>query len=238
MQCLAVSMEQHCVMSHPIIADTQTSSLLIGSFCRDIEETKTVDEMFKILSTKKYWSALKSGLLERIIKDHCSKSVEVQKLKNDFLKEQQAFRQKTTLLQFAKISNDATVGSEYSEIIFEMKDGWDGTLEDAEKIRCTLMISDDFAAEYSMSFKRLRNSLVWAFPRSCQVNTTVLRIPPAFYRDNHVRRVLVKGVCIIDMKVLAIKMHQYIFFTCHLCTIAYTCRLKKGLIIIACIVAC
>ena len=109
-----------------------------------------------------------------------------------------------TLPQFAEISND---GSAFSEIIFEMKDGWDGTLEDAEKIGRKL-IRDDFAAEYTMSFKRLRNSLVWAVPRSCPINMTVLHIPPAFYRDNHVRRVLVKGVCTIDMKVLAIKMHQ------------------------------
>ena len=184
------------------VSDTKTNSSLVASLRHKIKEVETVDEMFEIFSTEQCWSALNSGVLERIINDHCSESIEVQRLKKDFLKEQQAFRRNTKLRQFAKISNDVTVGSAFSEIVFEMKDGWDGTLEDAEMIRHRL-IREDFAAEH-MIFKRSRNStlsLVWAFPRSCPVSTTVLRIPPAFYLENDIQRVLVKGVCIIDVKV-------------------------------------
>ena len=183
-------------------SDTKTDSSLVASLHHKIKEVETVDEMFEIFSAEQCWSALNSGLLERIINKHCSESVEVQKRKKCFLKEQQAFRRNTTLRQFAKISNDVTVGSAFSEIVFEMRDGWDGTLEDAEMIRHRLN-REDFAAG-QLIFKRSRNStlsLVWAFPRSCPVSTTVLRIPPAFYLENDIRRVLVKGVCIIDVKV-------------------------------------
>ena len=116
-------------------SDTKTNSSLVASLHHKIKEVETVDEIFELFSAEQCWSALNSGLLERIINDHCSESVEVQKRKKDFLKEQQAFRRNTKLRQFAKISNDITVGSAFSEIVFEMEDGWDGTLEDAEMIR-------------------------------------------------------------------------------------------------------
>ena len=183
-------------------SDTKTNSSLVASFRHKIKKAETVDDIFEIFSAEQCWSALNSGVLERIINDHCSESVEVQKLKKDFLKEQQAFRRNTKLRQFAKISNDVTVGSAFSEIVMEMEEGWDGTLAEAEMIKCR-MIRDNFAAE-QLIFIRSRSStlsLVWAFPRSCPVSTTVLRIPPAFYLENNIRRVLVKGVCIIDVKV-------------------------------------
>ena len=38
-------------------------------------------------------------------------------------------------------------------------------------------------------------------PSQLPVSTTILRIPPSFYLEHGIRRVLVKGVCVVDVKV-------------------------------------
>ena len=85
-----------------------------------------------------------------------------------------------------------------------MGKNWDSaTLEDVENLKQEIR-GEGYLSDHLFNFKRSKNSslsLVWAFPRSCPVSTTILRIPPSFYLEHGIRRVLVKGVCVVDVKV-------------------------------------
>jgi len=164
-----------------------------------------VDDLFEILSAGKCWDILNPGLLKRIIKGHCTESVDIQHQKEEYLEQLQQFRKKTKTWQFAKVCSVSTLSPKFSEIVFEMGIDWDNaTLEDVENLKQKIR-GQEYLSGLVLSFKRSKNSslsLVWAFPRSYPVSTTILRIPPSFYLEHGIRRVLVKGVCVVDMKVM------------------------------------
>ena len=193
-------------------SDTQTDFDLVAGFQHEIKEAKTMDDLFDILSTRKCWDFLNPGLLKRIIDDHCyepqdiqcPESQDIQYLKSKYLKKLQHFRKTTLARQFAKVCKVSTPGPKFSEVLFEMGKDWDNaTLEDVENLKQTIH-GQGYLNDHMFNFKRSHSSslsLVWAFPRSCLISTTILRIPPTFYLEHGIRRVLVKGVCVIDVKV-------------------------------------
>ena len=184
-------------------SDTQTDNDLVAGLRHEIREADTVDDLFDILSTEKCWDFLNPGLLKRIINDHCSESQDIQDQKREYLEKLQQFRKATLARQFAKVCKVSTPSPKFSEVVFGMGKDWDSaTLEDVKNLKQKLQgqgFLDDL-----LRFKRTKNSslsLVWAFPRSCPISTTILRIPPSFYLEHGIRRVLVKGVCVVDVKV-------------------------------------
>ena len=184
-------------------SDQETDIDLVAGHRQEIREADTVDDLFAVLSVGKCWDFLNTGLLKRIIDDHCSESLRIQHQRSEYLEELQQFRKATTARQFAKVCNVSTPSPKFSEVIFEMGKDWDNaTLEDVENLNQTLQ-GQGFLNDL-LRFKRTKNSslsLVWAFPRSCPISTTILRIPPSFYLEHGIRRVLVKGVCVVDVKV-------------------------------------
>ena len=183
--------------------DTQTDTNHdTGHQCK-IQEANTVEHLFEVLSSAEYWSFLNPGLLMRIIDDHCSESQGIQHRKREYLEKLQEFRKAITARQFANVCNVSTLSPKSFEVIFEMDSGWDGTLEDVENLKQTVC-EQEFLHGHMFNFKGFKNSslsLVWAFPCSCPISTTILRIPPSFYLEHGIRRVLVKGDCVADLKV-------------------------------------
>lgn len=168
-----------------------------------IQNANTVDDLFDVLSLAECWSFLNTGLLERIIDDHCMKSQGIQHQKKEYLKKLQTFRKETRAKQFAKVCNASNQNLNFSEVVFKMKEGWNGTLEDVENVR-RKVLGQEFLHGHVFNFKRPKNSslsLVWAFPRSCPIETTILRIPPSFYLEHGIRSVLIEGVFEVDLKV-------------------------------------
>jgi len=184
-------------------SDTETDVDLVAGYRSEIREADTVDDLFEILSAGKCWDFLNPGLLKRIINRHCTESLGIQHQKRKYLEKLQQFRKATTVRQFAKVCKMSTPSPGFSEVVFEMGKDWDNaTLEDVENLKQELQgqgfLNDLF------NFKQTKSSsisLVWAFPRSCPVSTTILHIPPSFYLEHGIRRVLVKGVCVVDVKV-------------------------------------
>ena len=184
-------------------ASDMTDIDLVAGHRHEIREADMVDDLFDILSAGKCWDFLNPGLLKRIIDDHCSESQGIQHQKNAYMEELQQFRKATKAREFAKIFPVPTQSPKFSEVVFEMDEDWDGTLEDVEKLKQEVR-GQEFLRDHMLNFKRSKSSslsLVWAFPRSCPISTTILRIPPSFYLEHGIRRVLVKGVCVVDVKV-------------------------------------
>ena len=186
-------------------SDTETDIELVAGYRSEIRDADTVDDLFEILSAGKCWDFLNPGLATRIIIGLCAESVDIQDQKEEYLKELQQFRKKTKARQFAKVCNVSILSPKFSEIIFEMGKDWDNaTLEDVENLKQEIR-GQNYLGDHMFNFKRSKNSslsLVWAFPRSCPISTTILRIPPSFYLEHGIRRVLVKGVCVVDVKVM------------------------------------
>ena len=132
----------------------------------EIGEADMVDDLFDILSAGKCWDFLNPGLLKRIIDDHCSESQDIQHQKNEYTEELQQFRKATKAREFAKIFPVPTQSPKLSEVVFEMDEDWDGTLEDVEKLKQE-MHGQEFLRDHMLNFKRSKSSslsLVWAFP--------------------------------------------------------------------------
>ena len=184
-------------------SDTRRGYDLVAGHQHEIREAGVVDGLFDILSHGKCWDFLNPGLLKRIIDDHCSESQIIQHHKNEYYENLRQFRKATTARQFAKVYNMSTKSPKFSEVVFEMGKDWDNaTLKDVENLNQKLH-GQGFLNDL-LRFKRSESSplsLVWAFPRSCPISTTILRIPPSFYLEHGIRKVLVKGVCVVDVKV-------------------------------------
>ena len=184
-------------------SDTQTDIDLVAGHRHDIRQANTVDDLFEVLSAGKCWDFLNIGLLKRIIDDHCSESLGIQDQKREYLEKLQQFRKTTKARQFAKVCNVSTPSPKFTEVVFEMGKDWNNaTLEDIENLNQKFQ-GQGFLDD-RLRFKHSKNSsisLVWALPRSCPISTTILRIPPSLYLEHGIRRVLVKGVCVIDVKV-------------------------------------
>ena len=185
-------------------SDPETDVDLVAGHQHEIREADTVDDLFEILSAGKCWDCLNPWLLKRIVDDHCNESVEIQCQKAEYLDVLQQFRKRTKARQFAKVCRVSTLNPKFSEVVFEMGIDWDNaTLEDVENLKQKIH-GQGYLSGYVFNFKRSKNSslsLVWAFPRSCPISTTILHIPPSFYLEHGIRRVLVKGVCVVDVKV-------------------------------------
>ena len=186
----------------PRATDTQTDSDCVAGHKHEIQKANTMDDLFVVLSAGKCWDFLNPGLLKRIVDDHCTELVDVQKSK--YLEELQQFRKATKAREFAKVCNVSTLSPKFSEVVFEMGVDWDNaTLEDVENLKQKIH-GERYLNDHMFNFKQSKNSslsLVWAFPRSFPISTTILRIPPSFYLEHGIRRVLVKGVCVVDVKV-------------------------------------
>ena len=185
-------------------SDCETDINLVAGHQHEIREADTVDDLFVVLSAGKCWDFLNPGLLKRIIDDHCSELLGIQHQKNEYLEKLQQFWKATRARQFAKICKVSTLSSKFSEVVFEMGKDWDNaTLEDVENLKQKIR-GEGYLSDHMFNFKRSKNSslsLVWTFPRSCPISTTILRISPSFYLEHSIRRVLVKGVCVVDVKV-------------------------------------
>ena len=185
-------------------SDTETDIDLVAGHRHEIREADTVDDLFESLSAGKCWDFMNPGLLKRITDDHCTESVDIQHQKDKYLEQLQQFRKRTNARQFAKVCNVSTLSHKFSEVIFEMGIDWDSaTLEDVENLKQEIR-GQGCLGDHIFNLKQCKNStlsLVWAFPCSCPVSTTILRIPPSFYLEHGIRRVLVKGVCVVDVKV-------------------------------------
>ena len=182
-------------------SDTQTHIDRVAGHLHEIREADTVDHLFSVLSAGKCWDFLNPGLLNRIIDNHCTESVDAKKF--EYLEKLRQFRIATKARDFAKVCNASILHPKHSEVVFEMGKTWDNaTLEDVDNFKQKLQGQEFF--DDLVSFKGSHSSslsLVWTFPCSCSINTTILRIPPFFYLEHGIRRVLVKGVCVVDVKV-------------------------------------
>ena len=185
-------------------SDTETDIDLVAGHRHEIREADTVGDLFDVLSAGKCWDFMNPGLLKRIIDGHCTESLDIQHQKEEYVEQLQQFRKRTNARQFAKVCNVSTPSPKFSEIVFEMGIDWDNaTLEDVENLKQEIR-GQGYLSDHIFNLKQCKNStlsLVWAFPRSCPVSTTILRIPPSFYLEHGIRRVLVKGVCEVDVKV-------------------------------------
>lgn len=170
----------------------------------------TVEDLFETLSSEKCWSYLNTKLLERIITNHCSESVDAHKV--EYLEKLQHFRKTTTARLFAKVNQESNLLANFYEVVFEMEKDWDNaTLEDVESLNREFQ-EQGFLRDHMLRFSQSPNtssSLVGTFPCSCPLSNTILHIPPSFYLEHGIRRVLVKGVCVIDVKVMDI-MDSYV----------------------------
>ena len=213
-QCVLVAFQQGSVsftdikarlMALPISLQPQFSNL-VQNKARQLSEASSISELFFILSGSPFWNFYNPYLLSHLVDRFGNRQTKQQKDK--YLEELRGFRMRTKVDDFMGKWTSASQ-PDSQELVLELQEEvWrKRKLEQLEPFQHTL--SHKRSREESglpLPLKCIRVSsinAVFSLPRSIDAHNLHLEDLREFFLSHQVLRVLLDGVCILDLRVCA-----------------------------------
>ena len=186
-----------CLRQLPVSLKLQCGEFLqsqAGHLCR----ASSIDELFFILSP--YWNFLNPNLLayltHRFGDEHTIRSVD------EYLGKLKEFRMRTKIDSFIDMWT-GILPPDTQEIVMELGDNWrEQSLEKLEEFRIEVSRKRCFE-DYVMPLKRIKVSSVdaiFSLPESVDIPSLELESLQEFFQEHQVLRILLNGVCILDLQ--------------------------------------
>jgi len=193
-----------CLRQLPVSLKLQCCEFLQSQAAR-LSRASSIEELFFILSP--YWDFLNPSLLahlaHRFGDDQTIRSVD------EYLGQLREFRMRTTIKNFI----DRWTGTplpDTQEMIMELGDNWnERSLEHLEKLRMEFS-RKRFLGNYVMPLKETRVSsvdAVFSLPESVDIHSLELESLWEFFQEHQVLRVLLNGVCILNLQLQQVYPH-------------------------------
>ena len=186
-----------CLRQLPVSLKRQFGEFLQSQAAR-LSRVSSIDELFFILSP--YWDFLNSSLLAHLA--HRFGDDETIRSVDEYLGQLREFRMRTKIYDLI----DKWIGKTppYThEIVLELGDDWrEKNLEELEELRIEVSRKHWFGG-YAMTFKGVEESsvdAVFSLPESVHICSLKLETLREFFQEHHVLRILLNGVCILNVQ--------------------------------------
>jgi len=204
---------QDCLLQLPVCLK-QYAKLLQSEAAR-LCQASSINELFFILSP--HWDFLNPNLLAHLA--HSFGDEQTIRLVEDYLGELREFRKRTKINNFI----DKWTGillPDTQEIVMELGDNWkEKSLEQLEELRIEVSRKRCFE-DYVMPLKRIKVSsvdAVFSLPESVDVDSLELESLREFFQEHHVLRILLNGVCILNVQL------QQVYPCLFMCNLPSVC---------------
>jgi len=211
---------QSCLLQLPVSLTSQCGKFL-QSQASDLFQATSIDVLFVILS--QHWNFLNPNLLAHLVQRFGDR--ETKDSVDKYLGDLRKFRMRTKIGDFIdKWSGTPLPGTK--EIVMELEDNWgEQSLQQLEELR--IKVSRKRCLEdYVMPLKRIKASsvdAVFSLPESVDVHSLELESLQEFFQEYQVLRILLNGVCILNLQV-----QQVCPLVCVLCTFCVPFSSKGG----------
>ena len=195
-----------CLITLPISLKLQLGSFL-QSNALQLSQDQNIRGLFIVLSGSPSWNFLNPNLLSHLVDKFGDGKTK--QLRDKYLKGLTGFRMRTKVDDFI----DKWTGQSQCdtiELVMELEEVWRGrSLEQLEQFRVQFS-HKRWLEDYVLPVKTITVSsvdAVYSLPKSIDGHSLHLEDLCNFFLEYQVRRVLLNGVCILDLQV-------YIFFSC------------------------
>ena len=177
---------------------------LLQNKARQLSEASSISELFYILSGSPYWNFYNPYLLSHLVKEFGDEQLKQQKDK--YLEELREFRMRTKVDDFIGKWTGASQPST-QELVLELEEEvWKKcTLEQLEQVRIGLSRKrslEDSVLPWPVKSIRVSSvDAVFSLPKSIDGHNLHLEDLREFFLAHQVLRVLLNGVCILDLQV-------------------------------------
>ena len=204
---VSINSIQNCLLQLPVSLKQYATHL--QSQAASLSQASSINQLFFILSP--YWDFLNPNLLahlaHKIGDEQTRRSVDI------YLEELREFRVRTKIGDFI----DKWAGKlppDTQEIVVELGDNWkEKSLEHLEELRIKL-VHKSCLEDYMMPLKRIKKSSVdaiFSLPESVDIHSLELESLREFFREQQVLRVLLNGVCILDLQLQQVYTYPFLF---------------------------
>ena len=187
---------QACLLALPVSLKLQLGNLL-ESKARQLSQASSISELFLILSETPHWNFLNPSLLSHLVEEFGDGPTKQQK--NKYLEELRGFRMRTKVKDFIGKWTGASQ-SDNQELVLELEEEvWKKrTLEQLEQFRLGLSRTRSLE-DSALPFKVPSINAVFSLPRSIDDHNLHLEDLREFFLAHQVLRVLLNGVCILQV---------------------------------------
>jgi len=196
-----------CLMVLPISRQLQLGNLLQNK-ARQLSQASSIKELFLILSETPYWNFLNPSLLSHLVEEFGDGPTKQQK--NKYLEELRGFRMRTKVKDFMG-KWTGTSQSDTQELVLELEEVvWrKRTLEQLEQFRLGLSRKRSLE-DSALPFKVPSINAVFSLPKSIAGHVLHLEVLREFFLAHQVLRVLLDGVCILDLRVCTLSVMPHV----------------------------
>jgi len=195
-----------CLITLPISVKLKFGSFL-QSNALQLDQAQSISGLFFVLSGSPSWNFLNPKLLSHLVDKFGDGKTK--QLRDKYLEELTGFRKRTKVHDFI-VKWTGQPQFDTKELVMELKEGWrECNLEQLEHFRVQFL-RKRWLEEYVSPVIRIEESCVdavFSLPKSIDGHNLHLEDLCNFFLEYQVRRVLLNGVCILDLQV-------YIFFSC------------------------
>ena len=199
----------NCLRQLPVSLKLQCGEFLqsqAACFCR----ASSIDELFFILSP--YWDFLNPNLLAHLA--YRFGDDETIRLVDEYLAELKEFRMQTKINNFID-KWTGTLLPDTQEIVMELGDNWkQKSVEQLVEFRIKFLRMC-YLKDYTCPLKRIKQSrvdAVFSLPESVDIDSLQLESLREFFQEHQVLRILLNGVCILDLQLQQV-------YSCCLCAL-------------------
>ena len=198
----------------PLLFDTNTDTQpSLDDHFTEIDKVKSIESLLMLCSCKKIWNVLNPGLLQKVV-NQCGSNTVQEEMKR-FMDELRQLRKGTRLKEFAAVVGMPSASVDGSIVTYKMSKEWEErTLEDVEILKRQHARNEIF---HFVGIVKSSIILVWKIP--CSHKEIFRQTPHSFFEEHEIKRVMLDGVTLFDSEVCIFQYCAYKAFILYSCAV-------------------